>query len=103
MDMSKLPSKTLLTHILTVVNMNTTIEETATAIEEPKLHETEEETCCETDGEMAMVLGPKDVMSSGLGGLGLEGMMGSDASVGESSPLLGEGNKGVMSGDEAGE
>ncbi|XP_022041008.1 uncharacterized protein LOC110943573 [Helianthus annuus] len=52
---------------------------------------------------MAMVLGPKDDMSSGLGGLGLEGMVGSEDSVGESSPPLGEGNKGVMSGDKAGE
>ncbi|KAI3829606.1 hypothetical protein L1987_03732 [Smallanthus sonchifolius] len=52
---------------------------------------------------MAMVLGPKDDMSSGLGGLGLEGMVGRDDSLGESSPPLGEGNRGVMSGDKAGE
>lgn len=41
-------------------------------------------------------------MSSGLGGLGLEGMVGSEDSVGERSPLPGEGNRGVMSGDKAG-
>lgn len=49
-----------------------------------------------------MVLGPKEGMSSGLGGLGLEGMVGSEDSVGESSPLPGEGKRGVISGDEAG-
>ncbi|KAK1428223.1 hypothetical protein QVD17_17052 [Tagetes erecta] len=52
---------------------------------------------------MAIVLGPNDVMSSGLGGLGLEGIVGRDDSLGESSLPLGVGNKGVMSGDKAGE
>ncbi|XP_024974601.1 uncharacterized protein LOC112512720 [Cynara cardunculus var. scolymus] len=43
-------------------------------------------------------------MSSGLGGLGLDGMVGSEDSVGESwVPLGEEGKSGVMSGDEAGE
>ncbi|KAK1426712.1 hypothetical protein QVD17_15391 [Tagetes erecta] len=82
------------------------IEDTTSIIEVPIFQETvEEETGSELEavGEMAMVFGPKDVMSSGLGGLGLEGMMGSDDSVGASSPPLGVGNKGVISGDKAGE
>ncbi|KAL8234286.1 hypothetical protein R6Q59_020386 [Mikania micrantha] len=68
-----------------------------------EFQETEVETGSEPDGETAKVLGPKDDMSSGLGGLGLDGMVGSDDSVGESSPPPGEGNRGVMSGDRAGE
>ncbi|KAL8214913.1 hypothetical protein R6Q57_004362 [Mikania cordata] len=68
-----------------------------------EFQETEEETGSEPDGETAKVLGPKDDMSSGLGGLGLDGMVGSDDSVGESSSPPGEGNRGVMSGDRAGE
>lgn len=89
-----------------VWNDKNTPKETATTIEvAPNLEvqETEEEIGSEPDGEMAMVLGPNDEMSSGFGGLGLEGMVGKDDSLGESSPPLGEGNKGVMSGDKAGE
>lgn len=81
--------------------MTTIIEETDTIIEAPKVHELEAGS--EPAGEiLVMVLGPKFGMSSGLGGLGLEGIMGSDASLGEISPLLGVGNKGVISGDKAG-
>ncbi|PWA74758.1 hypothetical protein CTI12_AA243050 [Artemisia annua] len=69
----------------------------------PAFQETEDESGSEPDGERAIVLGPKVDMSSGLGGLGLEGIVGSEDSLGESPLPLGEGNKGVMSGDKAGE
>lgn len=41
--------------------------------------------------------------SSGFGGLGLEGIMGSEDSVGVAASPLGEGSRGEMSGDNAGD
>lgn len=46
--------------------------------------------------------GPGAAMASGLGGLGLEGISGTEESLGERSEPPGEGNRGVMSGDNAG-
>ncbi|KAK9281848.1 hypothetical protein L1049_004754 [Liquidambar formosana] len=46
--------------------------------------------------------GPGASISSGFGGLGLEGMVGTEDSVGESGLPPGVGNSGVMSGDKAG-
>lgn len=41
--------------------------------------------------------------SSGFGGLGFEGMMGSDESDGASGSPPGDGNRGTISGDRAGD
>jgi len=45
--------------------------------------------------------GPGATTSSGLGGLGVEGMVGTDDTVGEGSTPPGEGNSGAMSGDSS--
>ncbi|KAK3004152.1 hypothetical protein RJ639_019048 [Escallonia herrerae] len=60
-----------------------------------------EENGRDPDGAMT-ILGPGANMSSGFGGLGLEGMMGSEDSDGESPEPLGEGKRGVMSGERVG-
>lgn len=60
----------------------------------------EEEKGKEPNGEKA---GPGAAMASGFGGLGLEGMVGKEESVGESWEPEGEGKRGVISGDKAGE
>lgn len=46
--------------------------------------------------------GPGAPIASGFGGLGLEGIVGNEDSLGESSAPPGEGNRGLMSGDKAG-
>lgn len=58
--------------------------------------EEEEENGKEPIGENA-ITGPGADMASGFGGLGLEGIVGNEDSVGESSEPPGEGNRGVMS------
>lgn len=45
--------------------------------------------------------GPGATTSSGLGGLRVEGMVGTDDTVGEGSTPPGEGNSGAMSGDSS--
>ena len=45
--------------------------------------------------------GPDAITSSGLGGLGEDGMVGMDDMVGEGSASPGEGNSGAMSGDSS--
>ncbi|GMN38132.1 hypothetical protein TIFTF001_007369 [Ficus carica] len=47
--------------------------------------------------------GPGATTASGLGGLGMEGMVGREDSAGERGSFLGEGNRGVMSGERAGD
>ncbi|KAJ0052821.1 hypothetical protein Pint_01064 [Pistacia integerrima] len=63
--------------------------------------ETEEETGKDPNGDKANS-GPGAIITSGFGGLGLEGIVGRDDSVGEGAIPLGVGNKGVMSGDKVG-
>lgn len=46
--------------------------------------------------------GPGAAITSGFGGLGLEGIVGIEDSLGESSEPLGEGKSGAISGDKAG-
>ncbi|KAL6968420.1 hypothetical protein U1Q18_034223 [Sarracenia purpurea var. burkii] len=60
---------------------------------------TEEGAGKNPDGEMP-TLGPGATVSSGFGGLGLEGMVGNDESDGAALP--GVGRSGVMSGGKAG-
>ncbi|KAL3572448.1 hypothetical protein D5086_026352 [Populus alba] len=64
--------------------------------------ETEEEAGKDPDGEIENLAGPGATMSLGFGGLGLEGMVGRDDSVGEGAPAPGVGSKGSISGDEVG-
>jgi len=45
--------------------------------------------------------GPDATTSSGLGGLGVDGMVGTDDTVGEGSTPPGEGSSGAMSGDSS--
>lgn len=47
--------------------------------------------------------GPGATIASGFGGLRLEGIVGSEESLGASSEPPGEGNRGVISGDSGGE
>ncbi|CAL5427939.1 unnamed protein product [Camellia sinensis] len=56
----------------------------------------------DTDGNLSMV-GSGASVWSGLGGLGLEGMVGIEDSEGEGAAAAGEGKSGVMSGDKVGE
>lgn len=63
--------------------------------------ETEDETGKDPYGVEADS-GPGAIITSGFGGLRLEGIVGRDDSVGEGAMPLGVGNKGVMSGDKAG-
>ena len=56
----------------------------------------------EPDGESAKS-GPGAKILSGLGGLGVEGIVGNDESVGEGAIPLGVGNKGSISGGKLGE
>lgn len=65
--------------------------------------DTEEETGKDPEGGKEM-WGPGANISSGFGGLGLEGIKGCDESVGERpSPPPGEGNRGLsISGERAG-
>lgn len=60
------------------------------------------ETGRDPDGAKANP-GPGATVSSGFGGLGLDGMVGRDDSAGESGTPPGEGNKGEISGDKVGE
>lgn len=62
---------------------------------------TEEESGNSPDGENA-IPGPGAANASGLGGLGLEGMVGTEESLGARSGPPGVGNRGVISGDNAG-
>lgn len=48
-------------------------------------------------------LGPGASISSGFGGLGLDGIIGSMDASGAAASLPGDGSSGVMSGDSAGE
>ena len=50
-----------------------------------------------------VIPGPGATKASGFGGLGLEGMVGSEDSAGESGCFPGVGKRGVMSGDRAGD
>lgn len=63
--------------------------------------EAAEEASKDPDGENA-IPGPGAAASSGFGGLGLEGMVGSEDSDGESGSFPGVGKRGVMSGERAG-
>nr|DAD37925.1 TPA_asm: hypothetical protein HUJ06_008566 [Nelumbo nucifera] len=67
-----------------------------------ELRELEDEAGKEWDGE-SPESGPNETISSGFGGLGLEGMVGRDDTVGEVFAPPGVGNNGSMSGDNAGE
>lgn len=67
-----------------------------------KLSETEEETGICPDGEMA-TSGRGTATESGFGGLGLEGMVGSEDPDGEITCFPGEGNSGAISGGKLGE
>ena len=60
-----------------------------------------EETGRDPSGENARK-GTGASIASGFGGLGLEGIVGKEDSLGESSEPPGEGKRGVMSGDKAG-
>ncbi|KAG6748513.1 hypothetical protein POTOM_048439 [Populus tomentosa] len=64
--------------------------------------ETEEEAGKDPEGEIENLAGPGATMSLGFGGLGLEGMVGRDDSVGEGAPAPGVGSKGSTSGDKVG-
>lgn len=57
----------------------------------------------DSDGGKVMPGPEAATMSSGFGGLGLEGMMGSEDSVGASPSPAGEGNRGLISGERVGE
>lgn len=48
-------------------------------------------------------MGPGASISSGFGGLGLDGIIGSMDASGAAASLPGDGSSGVMSGDSAGE
>lgn len=56
------------------------------------------------EGASGVDTGPPAASPSGFGGLGLEGIMGGeeDSSAGVAASPLGEGKRGVMSGDSAG-
>lgn len=62
----------------------------------------EDESGNDPTGENATA-GPGAPVASGFGGLRLEGIVGIEESLGESSEPPGEGNRGVMSGDNAGD
>lgn len=64
--------------------------------------ETEDEAGKDPDGGNAKS-GPGAAITSGFGGLGLDGIVGSDDWVGERGTRRGEGNNGVISGDRVGE
>ncbi|CAL5413215.1 unnamed protein product [Camellia sinensis] len=53
------------------------------------------------DGETRAESGPKPSVSSGFGGLGLEGMVGMEDPVGEGNSPPGEGRRGEISGDNS--
>ena len=72
------------------------------SVDEDELRENAEESGKSPDGETAKP-GPGAAMASGFGGLGLEGMVGSEDSAGESGTPAGEGNRGEMSGEREGE
>lgn len=56
------------------------------------------------EDERGFETGPPEASPSGFGGLGLEGIMGSEESAeGVAAPPLGEGRRGVMSGENAGD
>lgn len=59
-----------------------------------------EEACIDPDGANAES-GPGAIISSGFGGLGLEGMVGMSEPVGVGNTPPGEGNSGAMSGDNS--
>ncbi|KAK4441735.1 protein NETWORKED 3A [Sesamum alatum] len=67
-----------------------------------KLSLGEEDSGNRPDGGNAIPGPGAATTSSGLGGLGLEGITGTDDSVGESSEPAGEGKRGVISGESAG-
>lgn len=66
-----------------------------------KFRATAEESACSLSGGNANP-GPGAAIASGFGGLGLEGMVGIEDSLGESSEPPGEGKSGAISGDRAG-
>ncbi|PKI70524.1 uncharacterized protein LOC116188320 [Punica granatum] len=55
-----------------------------------------------SEGERGVVTGPPATSLSGFGGLGLDGIMGSEDSEGVGASPLGEGRRGEMSGDNVG-
>lgn len=55
------------------------------------------------EGAPAAAVGPGATTSSGLGGLGLEGMVGIDPAGARPLPPAGDGKRGVMSGDSSGD
>lgn len=67
-----------------------------------EVRDTEEQAGKEPDGEIDDPAGPGASTSSGFGGLGFEGMVGIDDSVGEGAPTPGVGNNGSISGDKVG-
>lgn len=79
-----------------------TAETMAAALKKPETWSgCEEESGNDPNGESANT-GPGAPIASGFGGLGLEGIVGNEESLGESTEPPGEGNRGVMSGDNAG-
>lgn len=77
----------------------TTIELKNTATFRP----CEEDSGRTSDGENAVPGPGASSIASGFGGLGLEGIKGTDDSEGESSEPLGEGKRGLISGDNVGD
>lgn len=76
-----------------------------TAIEDPDgLKATAEDSGNDPVGETAVSGSEEETESSGFGGLGLEGMIGREDSMGEGVAFepAGVGNRGVMSGESAG-
>ena len=68
-----------------------------------EVRDTEEEAGKEPGGGIDDPAGPGAGTSSRFGGLGFEGMVGSDDSVGEGAPTPGVGNNnGSISGDKVG-
>ncbi|KAF2298577.1 hypothetical protein GH714_024177 [Hevea brasiliensis] len=67
-----------------------------------ELREVAEEASKDPDGDIANTGPGAGSIRSGFGGLGLEGMVGSDDSAGEGTPAPVVGNTGSISGDKLG-